>query len=375
MGVQKQLLAYPMVDELEYRQNIDSKQLNKMLQSIEQSILRTIIRSTKLSTKIDALNLGIINSYNALYAHEKRSTAYPVFYKTCFANAFNTTLSGGRQNQNAGIVTLDWDNFNKQSKIPIINNVISPNVSILVDGTARPQDDPVYNILDSDPKTFWIEETSAGEHTLEIQLPPSLNKRFNYLEVIPFPVFGIEITKIKYSDPQSIEQTIFDTTSTSDSKPYRFYNNSGPLVFHLAPREYNNTVTITYNIRNGVSAMGFSNIDISFIDYFNTVTTVLIPFENLPDETTITPTKIDLDFFIDGPNVTNITKFFSKNGGGIYISDNNGTDLGGIAPIQGAQEKSWAAINITNGLWLKVVMNEVNTTSPVFRGCELEYTV
>ena len=370
----KRLLAYPIIDELEYRQNLDSRQLNEMLASIEQSVLRAIIRGTELSTKIDALKLGIVDSYNALFLHEKSYAAYPSNSNVCYATAFNKNVSGGRLNQNAGVVTLNWDNYNKQSKIPMIDTTLSPNVTILVDGTARPQDNDVYNILDSDPTTFWIEEAATGEHTLEIQLPPSLTKRFNYISVSPFPVFGLEVTKVEYQDLQSAWQVIFDSDKLSTSyKPYRFYNASGPMVFHLSPLEYNNTIKFTYKIKDGVSSMGFSNIDISFIDYHNTATAIMMPFENLPNQDTITPTNVNLDFYIHGPTTTNYNKFFSKNGGGIYITNNNGTDLSSIAPIQGDQTKTWSSINITNGLWLKVVMNEVDTTTPVFRGCKLTY--
>lgn len=372
MATKKRLLAYPIVDELDYRQRIDSKQLNEMLQSIEQSILRAILRGTDLSTKIDALNLGVVNSYNALYKHEKSADAYPSYNDTIYATAFGNEITGGRQNQNAGIVTLDWDDFNRQSKIPIYDGVLSPNVTILVDDVVRPQSDPVYNMLDSDPTTFWIEAASVGEHTVEIQLPPSLNKRFNFLDIVPFPVFGIEITKIEYSDIQNIQQTIFDSTG----KVYKFYNTSGPMTFHLKPKEFNNTIKITYNVKDGTSAMGFSNIDVALIDYHNTATTIMMPFDNLPDPSIIslTPTNINLDFYINGPVDVNLNKYFSKNGGGIFITNDNGDVLENIAPIQTTQSNTWGSIDFTNGLWLKVVMNEVDMTTPVFRGCKLEFT-
>ena len=51
MSVHKQLLAYPIIDEIEYASEIDSSKLNQMLSSIEQSILRCIIRSNNLSSK------------------------------------------------------------------------------------------------------------------------------------------------------------------------------------------------------------------------------------------------------------------------------------------------------------------------------------
>jgi hypothetical protein len=377
MATKKRLLAYPIIDELEYRQNISSNQLNEMLKSIEQSVLRAIIRSTELSNKIDALNLGITNSYNALFGHEKSYEKYPNYATTTFATAFNREISGGRQSQNAGIVTLDWDNYNKQSKIPIKDGVLSPNVRILVDDIVRPEGDDVYNILDSDPTTFWIEQADPGEHTIEIQLPPSLSKRFNYLSLVPFPVFGIEITKIEYADVQSVWQVIFDSDKKSETyKPYRFYNATGPMDFHLTPKEYNNTIKITFNLRDGLSAMGFSTVDISLIDYHNTATTIMMPFENLPDpgvSTLITPDNLSLDFYIDGASTTNYNKFFEKNGGGIYLTNDDGTTLGNIAPIHKTQSQTWPSIDISNGLWLKVVMNEVDMTAPVFRGCKLEY--
>lgn len=382
------LLAYPIINELEYRSNINSKELNLMLKSIEESILRAIMRSAELENQLTSLNLASNAAYlalsrsNQIYNYYPKDASIPIgeYGGVCFATAFGD-ISGVRQDKLAGILTLDWNQNKKLSKIPIYNGVISPSVQIYVDGALRIIDDPVYKIIDTNKSTFWIESASAGEHTLELVLPPSSKKTFNYIEVIPFPIFGMEITKIEYYDFQSVLQTIYP----SQDNP--FYNNSGPLILHLAPREFNNSIKLTFNVLSGIDVMGFSSIDIASIDYLNNTNTSYLKFEGVPPLdhngnilSEIMPISIDLDFYSDGVIDNNYNSFISEIS--LVTSPvDNPTSYLVVNKKRGYQviNTSNSAFNVVqdgsepNTLYLKVVMNEVNFTTPVIRGAKLNY--
>ena len=363
-----QLLAYPIIEELEYRSTIDSKQLNEMLRSLEESVLRSLLRGTKLSEDLNRLNLAVTSSYIAL--ESQLANKYPPPDRRGLAVAFCSAFGdvdltqGGRQNSTAGIVTMPWNDNKKISKISIYDGVVSPNIQIYVDGTLRPQSDPVYNILDKDNSTFWIEQTTPGVHTLELVLPNSINKTFNYLEVVPFPLFGINISGIEYSDTQSRLKSIFPNTE------YPFYNQSGPLVFHLTPREFNNTIKITFTVNDNINAMGFSSIDICNIDYLNNSSTIYFKFENLPtDIVTIYPVQIELDFYADGILDNNYDQFITKVA--LVKNQTNPYEL----PLTKVKDQfiptTTFELDNSEELYLKVVMNEVGMTTPVFRGAKL----
>ena len=386
-----QLLAYPIISDIEYRSNISSKDLNLMFKSIEESILRSLIKGAETESKIKMLNLASNSAYTALSIQNQIYNDYPKpqtfpsgeYGGVAFCSAFGE-ISGVRQDSVGGIVTMNWNNNRKLSKIPIYNGVVSPNVQIYVDNELRPVGDPVYSILDGDKSTFWVEQTSSGEHTLELVLPPSTQKTFNYIEIYPFPIFGIEITKIEYYDLQSIKQTIYPSTDTN------FYNKYGPLLLHLFPREYNNTIKITFNVIDGVNTMGFTSIDICSIDYLDTSNTVYLKFENIPEKdylgntlTTIRPISINLDFYIDGVIKKDGNEYDS------YISEiklvtspdisDGSINIKRIRDEQTLNISNLSSLTVSqidgspNTCYLKVVMNEVNLTTPVIRGAKLTY--
>jgi hypothetical protein len=389
MADKDKLIAYPMIEELDYRGNIDSKQLNSMLKSIEESVLRAILRGTELQEKINRLSLGVNSAYRSLESHNQIYNQYPKvidlpegeYGGVSFATAFESILGTGRQYKAAGIATMNWEDKRKLSKIPVYDGKVNPSVTIYVDGILRQPDDPVYNIIDGDPSNFWVEATTSGVHTLELNLPPSISKKFNYLEIIPFPIFGIDITNIQYSDLQSVSHSIYPT------KDNPFYNKSGPLVLHLSPREFNNTITITFSVKSGVNTMGFSLIDIANIDYLDNSSTLIIPCENIPQPskfdhngnpfTGIDISEVFLDFYVDGVIDDKYDSFISE------ISLMNRQDGSGSFNIKLQKTRKPQLISAPpadlvqssgdNALFLKFVINEVNLTSPVIRGASIRW--
>lgn len=379
----QKLIAYPYINEIKYREKIDPHQLNLMLRSIDESSLRAILRGSEISNLYDKLNLGVVSSYNALASHVGSLFSYDsVPSGNAFATAYDTvnTTGGGNQDRVAGIVTLDWDKNKRYSKIPRydsdadnVPDTVSPNVEIWVDGTLRNTDDDAYNMLNRKNDSFWIEQAASGVYTVQINLPPSLNKLFNYVEISPFPMFGNQITKVRYQNEQSQWETIYNEAD----QDYLFYSSSGPLVMHQTPKQTNGTFEITVNVADGIEAIGFSNFDVGLIDYKDEVQTFYMKFMNMPPRTSTTSynlVKSQVDFYIHEAikNDNFITEM------AIVNSTDGSGDTVTIGKITNA-EYSFGnqAIDLDPGedLYLKVVMKEVNNTSPVFRGCYLTYEV
>lgn len=375
---QKQLLAYPMIDDIEYRERINSDKLNRMLKSIEESVLRSIIRGTEVQTQLNNLNLGVVSSYTAFSAQSAKFTqVLDSISGVAFASAFDpiyeeaASIPTGRSDTVAGILTVDWPDNRKMSKVPRVLGEVSPAVEIYVDDVLRNPDDDVYNILSQSNDDFWI-ESATGVHTLQINLPPSLNKKFNYLEIVPFPVFGVEISRIQYFDEQSRSQNIYTARSKGEDQVVenRFYNSSGPLIFHLQPRAFNNTIKIYYTVKDNVGAMGFSNIDIGLIDYYNTEQTTYLRFNTTEHFTSITPTEAKLDFYVNG--TTDYNSYVTEVSIVEYVG---GPNVINLKPTVEAQALAGTTLTVGKGegMYLKVKMKEINMTTPVIRGCMVKY--
>lgn len=384
MADKDKLLAYPMLEELVYRNNIDSKQLNSMLNSIDESVLRALLRGTQLSEKMTRLNLGVSAAYKALESQNNMFNSYPTLLNIpsgeyggmAFANAFSDVI-GGRQHKAGGIATMNWETRKKTSKIPIYDGIVNPAVTMYLDSNIRQPNDPIYNCLDGDNSTFWVETAVSGVHSIELRLPPSISKKFNYIEVVPFPIFGIDITDIQYQDLQSVVHSIFPTQDNP------FYNPSGPLVFHLSPKEWNNTLIINCKVKEGIDTIGFSKIDVASIDYLDTAATIILPLENIPQVdhngvsiTRINPVSIDLDFYIDGTVEEDYDSFISEVA--LMDREDGSNEVLRLKKSRGPQLIETTSINVNqvsgdNALFLKMVINENRLTSPVIRGASLEW--
>lgn len=371
MAEKKRLMAYPLIEEIEYRERIDTGKINRMLRSLDETTLRALLKSTEVKDYLDKLAMVTVGSYNALAGHAGSFDQYPtsstdsVMFATAYDGIQGEGTSGfGRVDKLAGVVTLDWKDSRKSSKVPRVNGIVSPSVDIYIDDALRSQDDDVYNCLYRNNEYFWIENTATADHTMEIRLPPSLNKKFNYIEIVPLPIFGIEITQIRYYDEQSRAQDIYPMSSTN------FYNGTGPLVFHLTPRSFNNTIKIWYTVKDNVGVMGFSKIDVGLIDYYNTEQTAYVKFNSTTGLTDITPTSISTDFYVDGS--TDYNSFITELA---IVNTVGGTNLLTFKPSHEEQTSlGGVTVDASSGLYLKIKMKEVDMTTPVFRGCKMEYT-
>lgn len=378
-----QLLAYPIIKELGYRSQINTKELNEMLRSIEESVLRALLRGTKLQEDTERFNLAVNVAYRGL-SSKLSQFSYPldgVSDGVAFCSAYGQVVDNDAttfKNEVGGILTLGWNQNNgKLTKVPVYEGVLSPNIQIYLNGVLQPTTDPIYNILDKDHSTFWVQETNTtANQTLEIVLPNSINKTFNYVEVVPFPLFGMEIVKIEYLDMQSRTLQLFPNDGLT------FYDLHGPIYLHVAPKEFNNNIKITFKALSNVNAVGFSSIDVANIDYFNNSSTVFFKFENIKTElngvsvTQIKPTSVSLDFYADGVLDNSYDKFITE----VSLVTSTGAipgDSFGLSKNKSQTFNSPPTISLENpgDLYLKVVLNEVNKTTPVFRGARMTYDV
>jgi hypothetical protein len=363
----KKLLAFPLTEELQYRQNIDSDQLNKMLHSIEESVLRALIRGSETKDLLTRLNLATESS-NTSIASEITRIAYlsnAAYANTIFATGFKGAITkvgySVNQDRGAGHITMPFISGKNLSKVPRydsdndgISDSVSPSVKIRIDDDERPADDPVYNMLNRRMDSFWIEQLSVGSHVIEIELPPSLNKKFNYLELLPLPVFGFNITKIEYLDLRSTPIQIVLPTSIV---------RNGPHILHFAPKQFNNIIRITVDSPD-TGIVGFTNIDVALIDYQNTAQTFYMPFENVPTGGTSYTLDVNMDFYIDSPS-TNYSNYFKEI---MLVTDLNDTLLDTLEVKTDTQRVTGT---LDGSLYLKITMQEIDLTTPIIYGCKI----
>jgi len=378
----QQLLVYPSIQELPYRGRIDPYIMNLMLRSIEESTLRSILRGSESQDLLSDLALAVNTSYQGLVLATEEFNEYShIAPGNFYATSFGLTSVSGHVDAVMGLTTLAWDPNRQYTKIPRYSSTttgpadtVSPNVTIYVDGVQRTTDDKAYNCLNRNNESFWVEQATAGTHTIEIDLPPSLNKNFNYIEISPMPVFGMTISGVQYQDIYGNYQTIFDMENPG------FYTASGPIIMHLSPRQTNGTFKIIVNVLPSVLAMGFSCIDIALIDYKDEVETIYFPFENLP--TPPNPTyhlgDFTLDFYIDGTTAWGdyIREVSIVNSNNVNVAQP--VTAGPISPntIYHFGGKT-ITLNTTDkkNLYLKITMKKSGSTTPVIRGCQLKATV
>lgn len=367
MSDPKKLIAFPLIDELQYRSNIDESQLNRMFKSIEESALRAILRGNQIQDLYNQLNLAIETSNKAI-AESISRISYSVnsgFGGTIFATGFEGIVLKDDNQVNhdrvAGLITMPYAKnkmFTKISRYDSdgdgIADTVAPTVKIYFDDELRSFENGIYNILNRRNDSFWIEQVAAGTHTIEIELPASLNKKFNYVEIIPLPIFSFKITNIQYYDVRGEAHSLPVSSSI---------NQNWPHILHVSPKEFNNRIKITVDVPTNNPVVGFTNIDIALIDYMDVSQTFYMPFSNVP--TASVDMQILLDFDIDRQQV-NYKNFITDIR---LVSDTDDTLLTVLEPTVAEQIEN--NVTLSGSLYLKITMKEVDLTTPVIRGCRI----
>jgi len=390
----KTLSVYPYIEEIGYSDPISSELLNKQFQSLRESVLRSIIRTQEINTSlttyesaVNAQAITIANQFQALEFEESEST-----YITAF-DLNNIRASNITHDTAYGYMTLGL--VSQYSKIPRgekYNGKVSSDVVVLVNDEVQEFDSAPYRALDNSLKTVWFDTFDPDtDVTYEIQLPPSLTKRFNYIEINPFPVFGSAITKVQYQDFYGIYHDI-DETLYGTHKPIGLHNKAYPTKIYVSPKEFNGTIRITGHT-DSTGYFGFSNIDVGFQDFNTTSDEFYLRFDKFvanvdKDITrTVTVDTIDLSYYFDAPKAEALL-----NGGSVMnawlLVGTQDKDTGIITPVGGTgavtslpfSNNNTITLNTTYTLgkgellYLKLQFTEHNMTTPVFRGAKLNFS-
>lgn len=401
MNIQnKGLAVFPYIEEFNYSEQLSSEKLNKQFASLQESVLRALIRSQEINSSLNILesavtaqSTSITSLYNKLQYTNLTNTNN--IYITSFSNHIQSNNNVSYDTA-YGYTTLKIDGqFSKIPRSEKYDNKISPNVTITLNGEIKPYDSSIYRILDNSLNTLWFEQLSEndlnekGEVELEIQLPPALTKRFNYIRIDPFPLFGFDIVDIQfqdlYSEYQSIKENLYGT-----HKPL---GDSGimatPAKFYISPREYNGSIKIIakpYTTRY----FGFSNIDIGFTDFNNTSQNFVLQFDGFkatPRPKSIKITDVLIDYYFDSSDIISAESLIkSKNiisaklVIGMYDPNTNVlTNTNAVQPIpliinnKSITINKNITLNANEGIYLDVTFTEFNMTTPVIRGAKLTY--
>lgn len=380
----KTLSVYPEITEIEYGSSIESADLNKQLKSIEESALRAILRGRELSSEMSRIQLGVLKSYLAMgkfigaleYKNDSK------LYATTYDVKTNRTASSDILYDTAyGYTTLNP--IGSYTKIPRgekYDGKVSPQVAVELQGVEVEPNAEIYDALDGTHKSFWLENVGTPDlRSIDIYVPPSLTKRFNYIEVHPFPLYGPKIESIQY---MPFNNAILEDVTKGIYGGNPLSNNRGESVkLYLSPKEFNGRIRINVTPDDD-QYIGFSNIDVKFLDFDNTSKDGFLIFNGFGQDNdyTINIEKVDIDWYFDGPesmvlsDSTPIKMWISVG----TIADNVFTnDIRypiDLADIRTLTMNEQVTVERDQELVLEFQLKEHNVTTPVIRGAKITYT-
>ena len=389
----KSLSVYPDIKEIEYSDKIDSVELNKMFRSIEESSLRALLRSRELTSERDRVQLGVIKSFQALNTrYTSLSYVNDPNYAVASAYEPNPVDAAVLYDNAYGLVTLPI--VGSYTKIPRgekYDGKVSPQVQIYLDDEEQQTDSEIFDALDGTNTSFWIQEVDPNSsHTIRIDLPPTLTKRFNYVEIHPFPLYGMNITDVRYVDN-------FSATRSVVKDLYGFnplQNNRGEtLKLYLSPKDSNGTLLIDVT-SSDLGVIGFSNIDIKFMDFDNTSKIGYMKFDSFTDSQ-YELTNVLVDYYFDSSRAQTLvtennppirawlkTGYFDSNSSNRIKIESTATtgldkELNLANPEDTVNINTIISLNKSGDnpedLWFVFELKEHNTTTPVIRGCRVKY--
>jgi len=386
----KSLSVYPLIENIEYSEPISSEKLNKQFQSLKESVLRSLIRTQEINTSLNIFEQAVVaqgtalgNQYNSLL-YKDNTNSYITAYDDIMVDENNINHDTAY-----GYITLNTvAHYSKIPRLEKYNGKVSPQVKIFINYQEQEIDSGPYYTLDNSLNTVWFDTFAPdSEVRFEIQLPPSLTKRFNYIRLDPFPIFGFNITKITYQDLygnyHDINEDIYGTHDPL------LNNKAYPTKIFTSPKEFNGTLII-YGKTDSTGYFGFSNIDIGFMDFDNTTTEVFVEYNIYEkDNSTTRSLKLEtcvLDYYFDAKdaksllNNTNPVLEARLISGTKQCVNNSCTIVPGAVDIKlDISANQIIDINKTiilspnQRLYLKLRIKEHNMTTPVFRGSKLKY--
>jgi len=394
----KTLSVYPDIKELQYADNIDSVDLNKMFRSIEESSLRALIRSRELTSERDRIQLGVLKSFQSLNTRYA-SLSYMNDPGYAIASSYSRPAVDANVLYDTAYGNVTLPIVGSYSKIPRgekYDGKVSPQVQVYFGpygGSLVEQeyDSEIFDALDGTNTSFWIQEvTPLTAYTIRIDLPPTLTKRFNYIEIHPFPIYGFNITGVRYVDNFSVVRDV--TKEIYGLNPLQ--NNKGETIkLYLSPKDSNGTILIDV-LSSELGVVGFSNIDVKFLDFENTSQIGYMVFDSL-DGSQVELTDILVDYYFDNARAQTLvtqnnppirawlkTGYFNPNSSNRIKIESNPI-LGIDKEINLADPDETVDINavitlnktstVPEYLWFVFELKEINTTTPVVKGCRVKY--
>jgi len=390
--IDSNLSVFPYIRELQYASNIDVSELNKMLSSLDESSLRAVYRGKKARYETDQLFLAVIKSFEALSSRVNSMTYSST--DNAVASAYTPPMiNTGDLNYDHSYGQTTLKQVSSFSKIPRGNGYdgkVSPSVKMFIGQTEIFPDNPMFNILDGTNNSFWIKEVDPdSNHEIRIDLPPSITKRFNYIEIFPFPVYGMVISKVEYTTTYGRRRDVLaDVHGTNNP----LMNNSGESVkLYLSPKDFNGTIYITVKA-GSLGVIGFSNVDIKFIDFDNNASKGFTRFDTISSHKPSSGTRsmiassAQIDYWMDYKNLKDVVqtnqssiKAWIKSG----VYDQITKDI--VVPSGGLN----VALNLNNtnvlsnetpftlgsndDVWFVYELSEYNLTTPVINGCKMTF--
>lgn len=382
------LSVYPTIKEIGYADPINSEMLNEQFTSLQESVLRTLIRTQEINDSLTTFEAAVgaqataLGSYYSVLNYTQEAGKA---FLTSFDTQINSGTDGIKVDALYGYTTLKTiANYSKIPRLEGYDGKVSPDVKIYINGEEQAQNSSAYRALDNSTKTLWFDQFDPeSEVVMEIVLPPSLTKRFNYIQLDPFPVFGFDITKITYQDLyghyHEVDEFFFGPHAPLQN------NRALPTKIFCAPKEFNGTIKIYgKTLANGF--FGFSNIDIGFMDFNDTTHEGYAEFlefrNNSASPKTYSLKSALIDFYFDSATANSLISAKDVMTAQIIAS----TVIDGV--LQGStkykvidlstnREHNLNNFQITvdpgQSLYFKFSMKENNLTTPVLRGVKLEY--
>lgn len=301
---------------LVYGSNLNSKNYNKIIDSLKTSVYRAMNRSRTVISQMSQWNKAL-TAESTLLRSKVRELQDAMLMggtmingKTSIVTAYDTPyteITNGDLDKLSGQLTVGYDKDRKFSKVTRVTDangdtVASPDITILLDGNQLSHDHDAYNILDNQKDTFWILETETdANHVLTMRFPNSIRPTINCVSITPFPAFGIKINKITILKTDGSTEELIPTTGDN------LYPAMDGGTFHFKPTSWANQITIDFTARNNV--VGFSNIDLYYIEYNNYNTSVTYKVPGFDSGSAVEITQIDrIDFGDSGFGLWNLSQ-------------------------------------------------------------------
>lgn len=369
---------------LSYGSELSSKRYNQIVDSLKTSVLRAINRSRKTSEKLDLFTKALVaeNQYvtSKLNSFSRENPGGNTSLITAYDSPKPNSSSNYKWDKLHGQVVVGYDSSSKYTKVVRTTNIdgerrASLNTFITIDGAAMAHTDSIYNILDGEKNTFWqYEATADQEIQVVIQFPSSIKPLVNYVDLVPFPAYGFEITELLFHKVGGGTENLIPNITG--------YAMDG-LSTHFKPTSWNNQVSFKIKAKQD-GIIGISNFDIGLIDYDNSMTTVRYKVDNYYNAAFTHINRINLfDFGLhsiagsDGdynPLKEIVVKCYSSDTDTVGTTIPYETLVRGTSDIRGKSTKELSVAKVANkNFYVELSFRKYLGQTPIFRALKITH--